>query len=517
MRSSADRRAAFGTWLPACGLAGLLVLAAGCSRDLTIPPPPTPPPPVSVVVRMTVQVQRNAASDVTVSAERTLDETGAPATGSIAQDQKPVEASLWQSRMAEFQFPLSGSNQFIQPGTWVFTVRIRSREDPEDPKTATCQASLTLGGVNNLGVVEPSVDPTSADPMLCHGDFVVFKGDHDAGVDSVTVAPQSVRVGTQPSIEVVVGNFGRNTESFGLEIRTRRLLPTESPVPCEANKTCWSRQVQALPSATLRLLPGTGDPAIAWDTSRLAPGRYVVEAEITPPVAQDVDPDNNVRRSAPLELTAGDQDGDGDLDDQDNCPLVANPGQENCDMRPAGDACDIPRLRTVNPDCQIGPGELVSVTGFGFASVQPDDITIGAETADTVVTRSACLLEFRNKTTNPSPSGSIRIRIPNGPTLERPLCCPSTGRIDDFEPIQAAPGATVTVLGCGLSGVRIRLEPAPGSVAMAPPEFPSQPTSTPNRVTFVVPMATTRNADYFIRLVRLPDVDLRTSQPLAVR
>lgn len=469
------------------------------------------------MVRVTVQVQRMAASEVSVSAERTLDENGNPAAmGSIAPDTKSVPESLWQARTAEFQFPLSGG-QFIQPGTWLFTMRIRSVEAPEDPKTTACEAILTKGGVNNLGVVEPSMDPASAEPMLCHGDFVMFKGDHDAGVDSVTVTPQSVRVGAKPTIEVVVGNFGKNTESFGVEIRTRRLLPTQSPVPCDVDKTCWTRSVQALPSSTLWLLPGTGDPPITWDTTQLPPGRYVIEAAITPPVARDADPDNNVKRSEPLELQAGDQDGDGDFDDQDNCPLVPNPGQENCDERPRGDACDVPRIRVVTPNCQIGPGELVSVTGFGFANVQLGDITIGNETADTVETRNACLLEFRNKTTNPNPSGSIRIRIPNGPTLEKPLCCP-TARIDDFDPIQAAPGATVTVLGCGLSGVLVRLEPVPGG-AVTPPDFPPQAASTPNRLIFAVPQTTPRNVDYLIRLVRQgPDpIDIRSSQPLAVR
>jgi len=35
-----------------------------------------------------------------------------------------------------------------------------------------------------------------------------------------------------------------------------------------------------------------------------------------------------------------DQDGDGVLDDDDNCPTVANGGQENCDGDADGDACD---------------------------------------------------------------------------------------------------------------------------------------------------------------------------------
>jgi hypothetical protein len=39
-------------------------------------------------------------------------------------------------------------------------------------------------------------------------------------------------------------------------------------------------------------------------------------------------------------LGSGDSDGDGVPDDQDNCPFVANPGQENEDGDAYGDACD---------------------------------------------------------------------------------------------------------------------------------------------------------------------------------
>ena len=40
-----------------------------------------------------------------------------------------------------------------------------------------------------------------------------------------------------------------------------------------------------------------------------------------------------------------DQDGDGICDDVDNCPTIANPGQEDCNNNGVGDACDV-----INPD-----------------------------------------------------------------------------------------------------------------------------------------------------------------------
>jgi hypothetical protein len=55
-------------------------------------------------------------------------------------------------------------------------------------------------------------------------------------------------------------------------------------------------------------------------------------------VDSDSDYDNVVLRAATAE--AGDGDGDGVPDGTDNCPLIANPGQEDADNDDVGDACE---------------------------------------------------------------------------------------------------------------------------------------------------------------------------------
>src|SRR5262245_25110749 len=104
--------------LSLCACGGFL-LAAGCFRDLSLPPPP---PPVSCKVRVTVTVIRDGPVTVSVSGTRTADADGhSPVSGSIPPDQKSLQPGLsGVARSIEFDLPEDAT--FVEEGSWDFTI-----------------------------------------------------------------------------------------------------------------------------------------------------------------------------------------------------------------------------------------------------------------------------------------------------------------------------------------------------------------------------------------------------------
>ena len=81
-----------------------------------------------------------------------------------------------------------------------------------------------------------------------------------------------------------------------------------------------------------------------------------------PPWADLVAPDDAASSHDTSPPPPGDEDGDGVLDGEDNCPLVPNPRQEDANDNGYGDACDLPEY--ISPCC--GPECFLDSDGDGL-------------------------------------------------------------------------------------------------------------------------------------------------------
>jgi hypothetical protein len=445
--------------------------------------------------------EREGRAKAFVTGTRRLDAQDNPATGVALSDNKDLPSGVsGEGRPVEFMFPID--NSIIQSGTWDFTIRIASIDamgNPEPtpmPWETTCSIILRQDGLNRLDAQESQA--------ACTGDFVRFSGDHEVGIDDVRLEPQQNRVGARPTIKVTLTNSGASQETVDIDLNVYRM---------GARVFTGTKQVVDLQSGETRTEP-TNNPQITWDTSGLSAGDYEIEAKLRTPIMGDRTPLND-RLVAGVTLNAGDTDGDGFFDELDNCPMVANPLQENCDGQGPGDACDVPRISSFRPDCAIGGDAVITVLGFGFGNLSPTDITLGTASAAAIVRQSACQLEFRNPATNPNPWG--RLRIATIPPIEAPTCC-VTPKIDDFNPSDGVPDTVVTVLGCGLAGAQVFLEPTvAGGQPIGPIALESG--STADILRFRIPASVIRNAEYTIRLsgTAAPGFSIRSTRTFRVR
>ena len=101
------------------------------------------------------------------------------------------------------------------------------------------------------------------------------------------------------------------------------------------------------------------------------------------------------------EASAPDGDGDGVADADDNCPDVANPGQENTYGDSRGDACEEPPAPSDTTDPVVTVHTPAGANGAGWYSTDPISVPVSA-TDDTGVTSFTCTLDGNNVTvTNP--------------------------------------------------------------------------------------------------------------------
>ncbi len=184
------------------------------------------------------------------------------------------------------------------------------------PATVTIKAieiETTLGQTSPIAEATYTIDPT------------MWNGDYDV-VGNPAVPPDLPEDAGLFGLMALLSTAGFTSIDGDLSITGLFMTPGEGVNPLGLLYGCTA------PWAPGCLVGITGDLIIIENAS-------VEEAEIDDMVGV-VDVDGAVIHCANADDLACDSDGDGVLDDIDNCPAVSNPGQENSDHDGLGDACD---------------------------------------------------------------------------------------------------------------------------------------------------------------------------------
>lgn len=148
-----------------------------------------------------------------------------------------------------------------------------------------------------------------------------------------------------------------------------------------------------------------------------------------------------------VEVDPADRDGDGVPTDMDNCPTIPNPMQEDADMDGAGDACDACPM-DANPGGAACPGTVYEVRMGSLSGV--------VELSDLIVTAVIPSGSDQGFYAQQDPASAdydgvdfsgIFIATSSAPTVSRGDLVDATGEVEDrFSQMQLT-GATVTVTG----------------------------------------------------------------------
>lgn len=154
------------------------------------------------------------------------------------------------------------------------------------------------------------------------------------------LVPAFVQAQSAPDLAVYAEDIRFSTETLtaGTDIRIYSTIHNEGDIDTSGYVFFYQGDTPVGASQVVTV-PTGGNPDDVWVDFTVPYGSFNIRAEIRGQDPGDVNSENNLAITT-LFSPIVDEDGDGVEDENDNCPDVPNPGQNDADADGAGDACD---------------------------------------------------------------------------------------------------------------------------------------------------------------------------------
>ncbi|MFT7578769.1 MAG: cysteine-rich repeat protein, partial [Myxococcota bacterium] len=286
-------------------------------------------PTITCPASVTVSTPDNACGAAVDFGAATADDACYPAGLSVFDDAPPVFG------VGETVVTITALDPAGNTAACTLTVTVVD----DVPLTLTCEETVTQeaaadacawsGTLSAMATDNCAVDATILDETNSYAvgaNAVVFEASDDAGNMASCTTSLTVFDVTDPTVSCETFAVQPGDRYEGAATDACGVTLTADDVVCTVNGG-------TLPAADC---PVTVDGGVVEVTGRLSEGDLTVSWVVT-----GTDPSGNVATADCAVTYAGDTDQDTFVDGDDNCPDVANAGQEDGDADGVGDACDV--------------------------------------------------------------------------------------------------------------------------------------------------------------------------------